>query len=336
VRVHYPADLFDTVKWHDGSPLSLGDFVMGMILGFDRAKEESPIFDPVEVPAFTTFMGHFRGLRIVSQEPLIIESYTNMTFLDAEVIAAAWTWFPDYAQGPGAWHNLALGVRAEGARELAFSTAQAGALGVEWMSFIAGPSLPILERHLGEATAAGFIPYAPTLAQFVTPEEVAARYAALRSWFATQGHFWIGTGPFYLHAAHPVERIIDLRRFADFPDPAEKWAGFVAPRIAEVEVSGPRIVRAGAEATFDIAVTFRDELYPVADVGFVTYLLLDAGGAIVHTGEAVAVQDGLWQAVLPAEKTAGLIPGSSRLEVVVSPLVVAIPTFDTATFVVLR
>ena len=26
--VTYPADLFDTIKWHDGSPISVGDFVM--------------------------------------------------------------------------------------------------------------------------------------------------------------------------------------------------------------------------------------------------------------------------------------------------------------------
>jgi peptide/nickel transport system substrate-binding protein len=44
-RCHLPADLFDTVKWHDGSPISVGDFVMAMIQGLDPAKPESPIYD---------------------------------------------------------------------------------------------------------------------------------------------------------------------------------------------------------------------------------------------------------------------------------------------------
>lgn len=332
VLVHYPADLFDTVKWHDGSPLSIGDIVMGMIQEFDWAKEESSIFDPGAVPAFKTFMEHFRGLRIVSEDPLIIESYTNMSYLDAEWIAGDWEWFPYYAQGPGAWHNLALGILADGNEELAFSAAKAGDLEVEWMSLIAGPSLPILERHLHDARAAGFIPYSPTLGEFINPGEAAARYAALQSWFEEKGHFWIGTGPFYLEATHPIERIIHLHRFPLFPDSAEKWAGFVAPRIAEVEVVGPLAIRAGDEAAFDIKVTFEGEPYPVADVDFVTYLLLDARGEIVHVGEAMAVQDGLWRAVLPAEKTAALVKGSTKLEVVVSPIVVAIPTFGVAGF----
>ncbi|MCK4392826.1 ABC transporter substrate-binding protein, partial [Candidatus Bipolaricaulota bacterium] len=332
VLVHYPADLFDTVKWHDGSPLSIGDIMMNMIQEFDRAKEESPIFDAGAVPAFKTFMEYFRGLRIVSEDPLVIESYTNLAYLDAEWIAAAWTWFPYYAQGPAAWHNLALGILADGNEELAFSAAKAGELEVEWMNLIAGPSLPILERHLDEAIAVGFIPYAPTLGEFVTSGEAAARYAALQSWFEEKGHFWIGTGPFYLEAVHPIERIIHLNRFPLFPDPAEKWAGFAAPRIAEVEVVGPIVVRAGDEPAFDIKVTFEGEPYPVADVDFVTYLLLDARGEIVHVGEAVAVQDGLWRAVLSAEKTAALVKGSTRLEVVVSPIVVAIPTFGMKEF----
>ena len=43
--VTYPADLWTTVKWHDGSPITMGDFIMGMILTFDRGKADSAIFD---------------------------------------------------------------------------------------------------------------------------------------------------------------------------------------------------------------------------------------------------------------------------------------------------
>ena len=48
--VTYPADLFETVKWHDGSPLSVGDFVMSFIQGIDPAKTDSPIYDEFLLP----------------------------------------------------------------------------------------------------------------------------------------------------------------------------------------------------------------------------------------------------------------------------------------------
>jgi peptide/nickel transport system substrate-binding protein len=75
--VYYPADMFDTVTWHDGSPLSVGDFVMGMILTFDRGNADSPYFDPAKTAALNSFLAAFRGVRVVSENPLVIETYSD-------------------------------------------------------------------------------------------------------------------------------------------------------------------------------------------------------------------------------------------------------------------
>jgi peptide/nickel transport system substrate-binding protein len=40
--VTYPADLFETVKWHDGSPISVGDFVMAFIQSLDPGQTGKP------------------------------------------------------------------------------------------------------------------------------------------------------------------------------------------------------------------------------------------------------------------------------------------------------
>ena len=330
---YYPDDLYEKVKWHDGSTFSLADIVLSMILTFDRAKEESPIFDAAEVPSFDTFMEHFRGLRIVSEDPLVIEFYSDRVYLDAEWIVE--TWFPYYAQGPGAWHNLTLGILAESDRELAFSAAKAEETDVEWMSYIAGPSLPIFETHLARALAEGIIPYQPTLGQFITAAEATERWTNLQAWYEAKGHLWIGTGPFYLEKAYSVEKIVHLKRFVDFPDLVEKWVVFAEPRVAQVEVSGPTIVTVGTEAEFLLDVTFKGEPYPVADVDFVSYLVVDAEGVIDVVGYAEAVQDGLWKVVLTAEATEMLATGSARLQVAFAPVVVAIPTFTSLGFVVL-
>ncbi|MEM9773916.1 MAG: ABC transporter substrate-binding protein [Chloroflexota bacterium] len=88
--VTYPSDMFDTITWHDGSPLSPADFVMGMIFAFDQAKEASPIFDEAQVAAFESFIGTFKGTRVVSLDPLTIETYTDAWSLDAENGVATW------------------------------------------------------------------------------------------------------------------------------------------------------------------------------------------------------------------------------------------------------
>ncbi|OUC08917.1 hypothetical protein RY27_06130, partial [Litorilinea aerophila] len=71
VTVYYPPDLYDTVQWQDGSPFSIADVVLGMIMGFDRGKEESAIFDESAKPSLDSFLSHFKGVRIVSTDPLI-------------------------------------------------------------------------------------------------------------------------------------------------------------------------------------------------------------------------------------------------------------------------
>lgn len=329
--IYYPSDLFTTVKWHDGSPFSAADILMGIILTFDRAKEASAVYDEAYVPNFDSFMSAFRGVKVVSTDPLVIETYSDLWYLDAEY--AVTDWWPYYAQGEASWHALTLGLLADGAGEATFSSAKSDTLEVEWMSYISGPAVQILKAKLDEATAAGLIPYAPTLGEFISADEAVARYANLAEWFRTRGHFWIGTGAFYLERAFPVEGTVILKRFTQFPDPADKWDRFSAPAIAEVEVDGDDRVTIGSAATFDVFVDFEGAPYAVADIDNVKFLLFDATGSLVKSGVATAVEDGLWEVALTADDTNALPEGASRIEVVVVSKRVALPSFGSFQFV---
>ena len=330
--VTYPADLFTTVKWHDGSPLSIGDFVMGMILTFDPGMPGSLIYDAAAAENLTAFKDHFKAVKIVSTDPLVIETYTDRYRLDAEV--GIYTWWPNYLYGPGAWHNLSLGVLAEINRDLAFSADKADKMQVEWMSLIAGPSLAILEGYLEQAAAENYIPYAPTMSEYVTAGEATARWTNLQTFYGALGHFWLGTGPFYLQAVYPVEGTITLKCNGYFFDASDKWARFAAPKIAVVDVTGPDQVAIGAEATFEVSVTYEGAPYPQAEISGVKYLLYDAAGNLVTVGEATAVADGQYQIVLPADITNQLAAGSAKLDVAVTSIVVSIPSFGSYEFVV--
>ncbi|MGE5463559.1 MAG: ABC transporter substrate-binding protein [Syntrophothermus sp.] len=83
--VVYPKDLFQTVKWHDGSPISVGDFVMSMIMGFDSAKKDSPLYDESLALSINAGLDSFKGYRITSTDPLTIEAYNDTYYTDAEL-----------------------------------------------------------------------------------------------------------------------------------------------------------------------------------------------------------------------------------------------------------
>lgn len=330
-RVYYPADLFETMTWHDGSPLSPADFIMGMIMTFATGTEGSPVYDEAQAGALEAYLGSFRGVKVVSVDPLVIEHYTDAWTLDAENNVT--TWWPVYGYGTAAWHNIAVGNAAEAAGTLAYTADKAEANEVEWTNFIAGPSLEILAGHLDELAASGEIPFVETLGDYITAEEAAARYANLQAWYAAHNHFWVGTGPFYLDEVFSVEKTATLTRYEAYPDLATRWLQFSAPKLAEVEIDGAGRVTIGSEATFSVYVTYEGEAYPGDEIAQVKYLLFDATGAIVEVGEADFVADGEYAVNLSADSTALLTAGSGKLEVAVVAIPVAIPSFGAFEFV---
>jgi len=329
-RIRYEEGYLDR-QWHDGSKMSLADIVLPYSLLFERADEDSQLYDRSHVPAFQTFQRHFRGWRIVSREPLVVEVYSDQIYPDAETIVAART------PSTQPWHTLALGIRAERNGELMFSSDKADQTGETWLSLVSGPSLPVLDRHRREAAATGWVPFAETLGDMVREGAADQRYAALADWREKRGHYWIGDGPFYLHSVHPVEGSLVMRRNEDFPDRSDKWLRFTEPQIPVVSVDGPMTVISNEAARFHIDIRHAGEAYPRAGIDSVEYLLLDGDGDVLTRGEADAVEneDGAWQVSIAREDIAALGSGANRLEVTVKSNRVALPRFASHAFATL-
>lgn len=337
IVVTFDKDMFKT-KWHDGSNLSVGDFVFGFIMGFDRAKEKSPVYDQSAVSAFRSFMTFFKGARIVQKDPLVVEVYTDQINLDAETMAtaAANTFFPLYAQGNAPWHTLALGYQADANKELTFGQAKAATLKVEWMSYIGGPSMPILNKYLDQSVAKPYIPFEKVLSQYVTADEASTRYKNASAFYKQYNHLWIGNGPYFLYSVKPTEKIVTVRKFTSFADDSEKWARFSEAKIPTVALSGPSRVTVGQAADFTVNVNFKKDAYPTKDLEGVKFLVVDATGNLALSADAKAVKDGQWTATLTADQTNKLATGSNRLEVIVVSKLVAIPAAESMQFVTVK
>jgi peptide/nickel transport system substrate-binding protein len=334
--VVYPASLFDT-KWHDGSNLSVADFVMYMILTFDLGKPDSKAFDTEYQPVFDTLASHLKGICITSTNPLTIETYDDLYALDAENNITGW--YPTanaaygYAYGTGPWHDMVPMYLAQVDGKLATSTTDADTKQVEKTSFIAGPSLEIQKQFLDKAAADKYIPFPEVMGQYVTADEAAARYANLTAFYDAHKHLWVGSGPFYIDQVFPVEGSMVLKAFADYPDKADKWAGFSTAKVAVATVDGPATVTQGQPATFNVSITFQDAPYPLADLSGVSYLVKDANGEVNVNGAATLTADGAAVIELTADQTSSLAAGASTLSVAVASKIVALPTFVDFEFV---
>jgi len=334
--VYYPADLYTTVKWHDGSPISAADFVMNMIMTFDRSKEESAIYDADTVGNFDAFLSHFKGVQIISTDPLVIATWDDNYFADAELDVSGW--WPNLGYGENAWQTLAIGNMADGAGELAWSTGKADLKEVEWMSFIGGPSLEILVKNLDQAIADNTIPYAPTMSDYITTDDAAARYAGLKAWYAEKGHFWVGTGPYYLDKVDLNGFTAVVKNNPEFPDLADRWSKFGVAPMGEAALDGPAQVKIGEETVFTVALTnkYTGDPYPTADVKEMKFLLYNDKGETVYVGVGVATADeGVFTLTIPADVAATLVAGAGKIEAAAVLIPVAIPAFTSLDYVVI-
>lgn len=330
--MRFNEDMFKQ-HWHDGTSVTLGDLMFQFIVAFDRAMKDSPIYDEAYVPAFETFAQHFRGFRVVQEDPLVVEYYSDQPFPDAEYYVFNALTLTIYPINPAPWHALGIGVEAEATKKLAFSEDKAEKFKIEKMSYIAGPSLAVLEDITKKAQAAGLIPYPTVMSQYVSTDQAKQRYAALRAWYEKKKHFWVGNGPFYIDSVHSLEKTVVLKRFEEFREPDTKLMGYSEPHIADVQISGPARITIGEGAEFKIKVSYKGNPYPAKDIDFVRFLVFNSRGEVLLVASAEATADGEWVAKLPPEKSKELKPGVNRLEVAVAPKVVSLASFGSAKFV---
>lgn len=328
VVLHFRSDLWGKT-WHDGTHFSLGDFLLRLILLFDRARPESAVYDESAVPAYENLKAHFKGILIRSTDPLVVEVYSDLRFLDAEWLAAkaAELVYPFYEEGPGPWHVVAVLLWAEAQGKGALSQSKARARNVEWLNLLAGPSLGILARALEEVRDNGFLPYANFLGAFITEEERDKRYGALARFFGEHGHFWVGNGPFYLELVKSVEKILVLRRWPSYREPEANLANLVKPSLPWVEIEGPKMLDPSRPVTFTVTVGCGSEIVKPERVLFVKYLLFDSQENLVSWGLAWPGGDG-FRLELGLEILGKLGMGPARLEVVASLADVAIPAWE--------
>jgi len=328
--------MYTTVKWHDGSAISAADFVMAMIMQFDRSKEASAIYDADTVGNFEAFLSHFKGVQILSTDPLVIATYDDNYFADAELNITSW--WPEYGYGNAPWQSIAVGNLADAAGELAWGTGKADASETaEWTSFIGGPSLAILDKYLDQAIAEVTIPYAPTMGAYITADDAAARYAGLKAWYTDKGHFWVSSGPYYLATVDLNGFTATVKNNPEFPDLADRWAKFGVGPVGEAALDGPAQVKIGEEAVFTVALTNRNtgDPYPTADVKEMKFLLYNDKGETVYVGAGVASADeGVFTLTIPADVSAKLVAGTGSIEAAAVLIPVAIPAFTSLDYVV--
>ena len=216
---------------HDGSKA----LPRGLHPGHDydlmiAAKKASPVFDKAKQAGLEAWLDTFKGVKIVSEDPLVIETYSDMWYMDAELNASdpTDTWYPQYGTyaWSGYWHMIALGWMAEAEKSLAFSQDKSDDLGVEQMDYTRGRACPFLKSAWRRPLRTTSFPTSRCLENTSAPKRRRALEqpeGLLRRVGPLLGRQLDRTS-----SSRPsVEKQVVLTRFADYPDPADRFFFFL-------------------------------------------------------------------------------------------------------------
>jgi len=157
----------------------------------------------------------------------------------------------------------------------------------------------------------------------------------LKAWYTEHGHFWVGTGPYFLDSVDLNAKSAVVKNNPDFPDLADRWAGFGEPKLADATLDGPAQVKIGDQAVFNLTVTLQSgDAYPTSDIKEVKFLIYNDQGETVYVGAGEPTGEGTFALTVPTDVTTKLVAGTGRIEAAAVLVPVAIPAFTTLDYVV--
>jgi hypothetical protein len=286
-------------KFHDGTKMTVADVVYPFAFA-SRWSARDPEIDratvvlrewlaAVRVVKVDSEIKDFGELQVVYEVPQV-EIYLKHAAEAglAQAIAPPWSVVP--------WQLVALMEEAVTRRLAAFSASEAKRRGVPWLDLARdarvkkalAPLLDDLERR-------AFVPEA--LRGLVTVEQAKLRWAALRRFSRTHGHFLVTSGPYQLVKWSPDSVVLGVFRDLSYPNTVGSFDGYALPRrawITNAERRGEKLeVQADAEVVskFERSHKIVREPYRLEPTGEQPRETLVARYAVLGAGDEVVAAD---------------------------------------------
>ena len=306
-------------KWHHGIAMDRSDILYPLYFAFewgtDQGKGDLTV-DPEYTAAVKEALPLAKGVRFINDT--VIESFVDQWHYDEKEIAdtaTAWAGQP--------WEITAATERLVTEGKVAYSTGQATAKNVPWLSLIVPSHAELILAELQKMKSESFVP--PSLVGIVSNKDAIERYDAAIRWIQSHRHAVIGNGPFYLDTYNPSGGIITIRAFRDpsYPFAQGYWSAYENPELAIIEeVVAPKYVSPGEQLNARVNVTIGGK--PSNDA-IVDYFLSDTDGRVILSGQAepagnksnapIPHQQGVYEFSLNSSDTSKLKLGPNSLKI---------------------
>lgn len=319
-----------TSAFHDGTRVAVADLLYAYMFSYRwgaRVPPNDSGYDPYIARSTALIRQRLAGVRVLRvdrtvkgfgeltlvQEMPVIEVYLNSSLGDPQQVASM---APPWSSLP--WHLIVLMEEAVTRGWAAFSLEEATRRGVEWMDLVRGEQLKDrLASLVDEFERQGYIPN--SMKGFAAVGEARQRWAALKTFHRTHGHFLVTNGPYILEKWSEDSAVLQVFRDLSYPLGTGSFDAYPIPRrgyISKVDLQRDRLeISAEVERVEkfqrDYAIIrepFRnrapDAVRP--DTLVCRYVIVSPAGEVLKAGTAKLGDDGIFTVELTGELPPGL------------------------------
>ncbi len=276
----------NNVTFHDGTPLSMDDILYEwrVMWEWDRPGGELQ---------WEYYPGPFivDGIDWNATE-MTLDVYVSYTHLDPDEVAQVIS-FGSVA--PAHLMELVEELVVEG--KLAWTEEVSALLGVPQPDLIDKTTNKLVEAKINDR----LLNTTGTLT-----EEMKEKYENLLDFYATYGHFLIGTGPWILESFTEGEEIVLKANRNYYYKPSKWWEYTKIEKLTVVPVSPPTLVDAGESIDLSFKIEIGGAAFEEALVITATY---DPLGTVVFEGNATHEGGGIYGVTIPSDTTADWFTG---------------------------
>jgi hypothetical protein len=274
-------------RWGGSRPGAGGDHDAGMEAATALARGELVGFRVLRVEAEVRKYSDVTFTYVVP----VVEVYLAGAVGDTEALAA---YAPPWSAAP--WSVLALMEEAARRGVGAFSAAEARRRGIPWLDLARDSRARTqLDAIAAELAGQGHVPAA--LKRFVNADEAQTRWASLRAFAQTRGHYLVTNGPYQLDKWSETAVVLSVFRDFTYPLGVGSFDRFAPPRRAYVARATARGDRLEVEADIERVEKFlrdwrlvREPLAPIPasgdrpEIPVCRYVVIGPGGQVAAAG----------------------------------------------------
>lgn len=335
-------------KWHSGIPIDTYDLLYSYYFPYEWStdtKSDDLTYDAEYASLVFPTLSLIKGIEF--HDNGTFDTYVDLWHYDKKQVPPYGTLWPSEP-----WDITAATERLVMGNKLSYSKSDANIKGIDQLSLNLPIQSDLIRGELVKMVNEKYIPN--SLKGLVSLDYVLDRYNASIQWIDEHHNAVIGSGPYFLDEFNPSGGVVTIKAFREgtYPIKTGQFSNFESPPELKVQkIDVPKFIRIGQQFNFTIELSIKNSSNAYNPFsGTIDYFVADRDNKLVIADELYVNNSKIHSSLinkgvvgqnatnpinihLNSTQTSELIPGPSKLKLIITTLDSPKPTIHESTLI---